>query len=259
MRGESSPVTAVLSVVGGGAPELVDGFDVAYVTVDGTQSRVRLEEAWSLRLEFAAPVRRFPSYKGQRHLPGLWFSATTGSHIGYESWLERDQLMALDFDPEVVGIASQPLWLFWTDERGKARSHAPDYFVRRADGSAVVIDCRPEDRRKPRDLAVFETTRRACELIGWEYWLVGLPDPVRAANLRWLAGYRHPRHLLPDVAGPLRRVFDEPLDLLAGAQAVGDPIAVLPVLFHLLWRHDLVTELSVPLHQASVVRTAGGA
>jgi hypothetical protein len=29
---------------------------------------------------------------------------------------------------------------------------------------------------------------------------------------------------------------------------VGDPIVVLPVLFHLLWRHDLITDLSLPLH-----------
>lgn len=249
-------VAAVLSVVGGGAPDRVAGFDVAYVTSDGAQGRVRLEEAWALRLERAEPVRRFPSYKGQRHLPGLWFSATTGRHVGYESWLERDHLMALDFDPDVVGIASQPFWLFWTNEQGKPRSHAPDYFVRRADGSAVVIDCRPEDRRKPRDLAVFDTTRRACELVGWEYRLVGFPDPVRAGNLRWLAGYRHARHLLADVAEALGQVFVEPLGLLAGAEAVGDPIAVLPVLFHLLWRQDLSADLSVPLCPASIVRSA---
>ena len=38
-----------------------------------------------------------------------------------------------------------------------------------------------------------------------------------------------------------------------GAEAVGDPIAVLPVLFHLLWRHELVADLSVPLHAATPV------
>jgi hypothetical protein len=32
-----------------------------------------------------------------------------------------------------------------------------------------------------------------------------------------------------------------------GAQATGDPIAVLPVLFHLLWRWDLHTDLNRPL------------
>ena len=30
--------------------------------------------------------------------------------MGYESWLERDRLLLLDFDPEVVGIVSQPFW-----------------------------------------------------------------------------------------------------------------------------------------------------
>ena len=58
-----------------------------------------------------------------------------GGHVGLESWLERDHVMVLDFDPAVVGIASQPFWLFWADDRGgQGPSHAPDYFARRADG-----------------------------------------------------------------------------------------------------------------------------
>ena len=72
-------------------------------------------------------------------------------------------------------------------------SHAPDYFARRADGSAVVVDCRPAERRKPRDLGKFKVTARACALAGWEYRLAGAADPVVTANLPWLAGYRHPR------------------------------------------------------------------
>ena len=103
----------------------------------------RLDEAWLVPLERALPVRRFGARKGQRHLSGLWWSATTGGHVGFESWLERDHLVALDFDRSVTGIASQPFWLYWTDPEGKRVSHAPDYFARRADGSAVVLDCRP--------------------------------------------------------------------------------------------------------------------
>jgi hypothetical protein len=53
------------------------------------------------------------------------------------------------------------------------------------------------DRRPARDLVAFDATRRACELMGWEYRLVGAPNPIVAANLRWLAGYRHPRHDVP--------------------------------------------------------------
>jgi hypothetical protein len=165
--------------------------------------------------------------------------------------------MLLDVDPAVVGIASQPFWLFWNADEGRRRSHAPDFFARRADGSAVVMDCRPVERIKPRDAAAFEATRRACELAGWDYQLVGAPDAVLMGNVRWLAGYRHPRHRLPGRAAELREVFAEPATLMAGVETVGDPIAVLPVLFHLLWRRELLVELGTPLHVASLVTTAG--
>ena len=110
------------------------------------------------------------------------------------------------------------------------------------------------ERRKPRDAAKFEATARACATVGWNYRLVGVPDPIVTANLRWLAGYRHPRHDLPDVREVLRRVFVTPTPLMAGTAAAGDPIAVLPVLFHLLWRGVLAVDVSVPLNQDTVAR-----
>src|SRR6478736_3394179 len=146
----------MLSAIGGGALE-VAGFELVYVTAPGDGVRVGLADAWALPLESVPPVRRFASYRGQRHLSGCWWSATDGRHVGFESWLERDHVMALDFDPAVGAIASQPFWLLWpaAEGGGRYRSHAPDYFVRRVDGSAVVVDCRPEHRRKPRDLVAF--------------------------------------------------------------------------------------------------------
>lgn len=148
--------------------------------------------------------------------------------------------VALDFDRSVVGIASQPFWLYWTDPEGRGVSHAPDYFARRADGSAVVLDCRPVDRRKPADVAKFDATAAACASLGWEYRLIGAADPIRTANLRWLAGCRHPRYRIEAVGTALLEVFTAPLPLLAGAESVGDPIAVLPV----LWVVDVVSALA---------------
>ncbi len=153
----------------------------------------------------------------------------------------------------MVGISSQPFWLFWASEAGRGVSHAPDYFARRDDGGAVVVDCRPVDRRGPRDWAKFEATRVACAEVGWEFRLVGAPDAVVVRNVRWLAGYRTPRHRVEPVASGLREVFAEPLVLMDGAEAVGDPVAVLPVLFHLLWSHDLEVDVSVPLHAGTLV------
>ena len=45
---------------------------------------------------------------------------------------------------------------------------------------------------------------------------------------------------------------------MAGAAAAGDPIAVVPLLFHLLWCHELGFELSTPLHQATLVSASVG-
>ncbi|AKN72098.1 TnsA endonuclease [Streptomyces sp. PBH53] len=238
---------------GGVSGPPAEGFEVAYADRGGSEFRASLRDAWAVRFEDVAPVRAFKSYKGQRHPPGLWWSSTAGGHIGYESWLERDHVMLLDFDASVVGISSQPLWLFWRSEAGKGVSHAPDYFARRDNGTGLVVDCRPADRRKPRDVAKFEATRTACAQVRWEFRLVGAPDAIMVRNVRWLAGYRHPRHRLESVASDLLAAFAEPQPLMAGASAVGDPIRVLPVLFHLLWLHELTADVSVPLHALSLV------
>src|SRR5664280_1874865 len=199
---------------------------------DGRQVRMGLAEGVPVRFEAVAPVRAFPSFKRQRYFPGPWWSATTRRHVGYESWLERDHLCCQNSQNGCEAIPT---------------------FARRADGSAVVVDCRPLTRTKPRDAAAFETTRQACREVGWDYRLVCAPDPVLAANVRWLAGYRHPRNAQPEVTAALREAFTVPGALMDGAQQVGDPIAILPVLFHLLWSQVLTVDLSRPLHDGSPV------
>jgi hypothetical protein len=238
--------------VEGGSPGFRDEFEVAYLAADGVERRVVLASAAEVRFEDARPVRAFPSYKGQRNNPGLYWSATMGRHVAYESWLERDHAMELDFDPAVVAYVPQPFWLFWCQE-GRPRSHAPDWFARLDDGGGLVVDCRPDERVKPRDEQAFVATGRACARLGWTFRRLGAVDGVRLANVRWLAGYRHPRHRVGPVAWRLLGAFARPRALLEGAEAVGDPIAVLPVLYHLLWCHELRVDLSVLLGGRSLV------
>ncbi|MEO3748973.1 TnsA-like heteromeric transposase endonuclease subunit [Plantactinospora sp. B5E13] len=233
-------------------------FEAVYVDADGVESRVGWDRLAGVGLEWGRPVRRFPSYRGQRHYPGLYWSATMRRHVGYESWVERDHLVALDFDRAVVGIASQPFWLLWRGEDRAERRHAPDFFARLADGGAVVVDSRPGTRVRDRDVAAFTVTGQACRLLGWDYVVWDVLDPLVAGNLRWLAGYQHPRCFDEQVAGRLREVFARPRALMEGAELVGDPIAVLPVLFHLIWRGELVVDLSLVLGDRTVVRSAAG-
>jgi hypothetical protein len=65
------------------------GFELCYLEAPGAGCR-EFPVSWpGLRPEGFVPVREFRWARGQRHMPGLWWSATTGSHVGYESWLER--------------------------------------------------------------------------------------------------------------------------------------------------------------------------
>lgn len=213
-----------------------------------------LTEAWPLPFHDFAPVRALPSYKGQKNFTGLLWCATNSRHVGYESWLERDRLIFLDRDPTIIGIASQPFRLdFGLD--GTPCSHVPDYFVKASDGSCSVIDVRPDEHINAHDRDVFAATGTICQSVGWGYQRVGALPRILAANLHWLAGYKHPRCLNTVDAHKITWLLHEgPLDLRSVACAAGNPVTVLPTLFHLVWTSELTTDLqSHPLNNLSTL------
>ena len=166
--------------------------------------------------------------------------------------------MLLDFDPAVIGIASQPFWLSWP-VAGGSRRHLPDYFARVEDGTGLVIDVRPDERIKARDAEAFAVTASACQTVGWRFRRVGAVASVFAANVRWLSRYRHPRcGRREDVAARLVEVFAQPTALFEGADRAGDRLVSLPVLFHLLWRRVLTADLAGALLSPGTVVHASG-
>lgn len=240
-------------------PGRAAGVEIAFVDGGGDEHRGGLCQLSCVRFESVVPVRAFPSFPGQRSYSGGWWCATTETHVGFESWLERDHVMLLDFDPLVVGLSSQPFWLSWP-AGGRRRRHAPDFFARLADGCGVVIDVRPDERIAPEDAEAFAVTDEACESVGWQYRRVGTVDPVLAANVRWLAAYRHRRCLNLAHATALAEVFAVSRPLADGAAAVGDRLGVLPTLFHLLWAGVLRADLRAsPLSGTTILAAAGGA
>ena len=232
-------------------------FSVEFQVADGSWQREPLSSCHGTRFEEVLPSRPFRFEKGLQSFAGWWYFAKTGTHVGFESWLERDHLMLMDFDPGVRAVASQPFWLHWRDEDDHGRRHAPDFFARRDDGSAVVIDVRPDDRIPERDAQTFAVTAEACEAAGWEYRRFGDLDPVLVANVRWLSRYRHPRCLVPEIAAELLEIFAGGRGLLEGAGLAGDRLRVLPVLFHLMWRRQLAADLTAPLGTEAVVNPGG--
>lgn len=204
-------------------------------------------------LRRCTPVRSPGVYQRQRHMPGRWFSTTAGRFLEYESLLERDWMLLLDFDREVEWICEQPLRLrYQLDD--KPVSHVPDLLVWRTDGPELC-DVKSVERLDDR---VFQTqvqaTGRACAEAGLGYQVLAEPDRQRLANVRWLAGFRERP---ADLDGERTRILSR---LAAGAGTIGDlvaaarePLLARPVLMHLLWAGEAVVDLSAPLDDASRV------
>ncbi|WP_326794077.1 TnsA-like heteromeric transposase endonuclease subunit [Streptomyces sp. NBC_01808] len=168
----------------------------------------------------------------------------------------RTQLMVLDRSPDVTGQAARPVRLLWRDTAdGRVRSWVPQLFARYAAGTGLLADCPSSPAtggdRAQRARMVMEAV---CARVGWVYRRLEPPPAVAAANLRWLAGYRHPGNQgPPELRAALAEAFAGPGPLADGAAAVGDPLRVLPAVYHALWCGHLTTPLDEPLHEEALV------
>lgn len=162
---------------------------VEYVAASGQPVDTTLDEVDHHRLSRALPIRKPPSYRAQRHYPGLFWSATTGDHVTYESRLELARLWYADFSRRVTWIASQPMWLRGWD--GEAfRQHVPDLLLTLSDGQFQVVDVKlAKFVNHPRARAIFAWTSRICSAAGWKYevWTENDYDPVELANIQSLS------------------------------------------------------------------------
>lgn len=238
--------------------------EVAFSGPGGQVSQLSWERAVaSVRFEELSPVSAFPVVPGRRWGPGWWWSATTGRHVVHGSVSMRTQLMILDRDPAVTGLAGRPVRFVWRDEAdGRVRSWVPQVFARYADGSGLFGDCpsgpAAGGTRAQRAGVVLEA---ACARVGWAYRRLEPLSAVVEANLRWLAGYRHSRcRGSSGLRAAVVEAFAVPRPLFEGVASVGDALQVLPVAYHALWSGQLVVGLDEPLHGGSLVCVpAGGA
>ncbi|PSM39086.1 hypothetical protein C6Y14_34355 [Streptomyces dioscori] len=218
------------------------------------------DAAMTVAFEDLPPVSAFPIIPGRRWGPGLWWSATTGRHVAAGSKAMRVQLMVLDRDRDVTGLAGRPVRLLWRNPRGQVRSWVPQLFARHADGTALLADCPGHpDAGGERARNAAAAVAQACADIGWTYRRLAPLDDVPAANLKWLAGYRHPRNAgRPGLMAAVLEAFTRPRPLIEGTEAAGDPIEVLPCVFHALWHQQLTAGLETPLHERVLVGPRDG-
>ncbi|GBF03882.1 hypothetical protein DAERI_010054 [Deinococcus aerius] len=231
-------------------------YRVSFVRGDGEVVQdAPLDALLTLSLADLQPCRKVQNYRHQVNQTGEYWFTTQGVHLAFESRLEEAVMRQLDQDRGVRRVAAQPFLLTWTAEDGRVLGHYPDLLADRVGQRRLVLDVRPTAHTTDEDTQrAFQTTRQACSAIGWAYEVRSEPHPTHLFNLRWLGGHRRPPHALDEYAPALldlARRTPRPLGELA--DAVGEPFFARPVLFYLLWKQDLTTDLNVPLSDMSVI------
>ena len=224
--------------------------------VDSTLDRVTIES-----LASALPIREFRSYKGRVHYSGWYWSSTVGTWSRMRAGWSWPGWCLPTLIRRVAAVVAQPFQLIGSDGT-RTRRHVPDFLLVNSDNLVTVVDVEaPSKRGDPAVRGLMEWTRETVDLRGWEFEEWYGAEPTLLANVTFLAGYRRRRTisevLIPDVIA--RCVQEAPIMSVEQSLLPVHPALVRPVILHLLWTGDLVTDLDRPLGADSVVHAAANA
>jgi TnsA endonuclease N terminal/TnsA endonuclease C terminal len=220
------------------------------------------------RLSSDTPTRELRT--SRRSLTGR-VTLADGGVATFESSLERDWLLALDFDPTVDSIQVQPFSLHY-EHQGSTRRYTPDvradYGLASGRLTTVVYEVKPSEELqanwstyRPR----FKAAVRYCRSHGWRFKVV-TERHIRTAlldNARFLRRYR----ALPEQDLYVHQLLytlralgkTTPQALLAAAYwAEESRMAALPMLWKLIATRRLGADLDVPLTMRAHIWLPGG-
>lgn len=218
------------------------------------------------RLSSDTPVRELRT--SRRSLTGR-VTLGDGGGAAFESSLERDWLLALDFDPRVQAIQVQPFSLHY-EHRGTTRRYTPDVRAdyRLESGMATVVyEVKPSEELRLNWSAYrprFKAAVHYCRDHGWRFKLV-TERHIRTAlldNARFLRRYR----ALPEQDIYVQQLLytlralgtTTPQALLAAAYwAEESRMAALPMLWKLIATSRLGADLHVPLTMSAPIWQPG--
>lgn len=198
-------------------------------------------------MEHPIGVRRLSHRK--HGLNGLFPSLKTGRMVWFESFLERDFIYWLEFEPSVITFAEQPFTLEYP-HLGKTRRYTPDFHVRYAPKRDVLVECKPTAFVETEENQLkFRAAEAWCAEQGWSFRVVTEADvrqEPRLANIKLLVRYAR-LGISPQVQS---RVFAAlaatprlSLGQIARLLEPADPMAGMPGVLHLAARHTIAVAL----------------
>lgn len=201
-------------------------------------------------------VRTIP--KNYLTVTGGFSSSKNDQMAAFESLLEKDYFLLLDFDDSVESIEPQPVKVLVP---GVPNGYVPD----------ALIHYHPDpvtgEARKPRLVEVkhtsdlerdghkyekkFKCAGQYADERGWEFEVVVQTDirSTRLQNLKFLREYRNTKPADADIAGVLDCLGEKgSLDGLLGALASSDDERLhwLPIIWYMVLHHHLQTDLDEP-------------
>lgn len=218
------------------------------------------------RLSSHSSMRRIGT--SRRCLTGR-VSLADGGAADFESSLERDWLLALDFDPSVQTIQIQPFSLQYEHE-GSMRRYTPDVqadFVSAAGGETVVYEIKPWEELHANWLSYrprFKAAVCYCRRRGWRFKIM-TERQVRTAlleNAKFLRRYRG----LPEQDLFVQQLMytmralgkTTPQTLLAASYWTEEArMTALPMLWKLIATRRLATDLKKPLTMSAPIWLPG--
>ncbi|WP_082829767.1 TnsA endonuclease N-terminal domain-containing protein [Ectothiorhodospira sp. BSL-9] len=119
-----------------------------------------------------------------------------GKSIPFESSLERDFLVLLDFDLAVEDVLEQPCRITFTDANGRERHYTPDFLVEYGDGERVIFEVKYRANLKDEWTSLkprFRAAIRYAKQNGMRFSIateVEIRGGAYLANARFLRPYR---------------------------------------------------------------------
>lgn len=198
-------------------------------------------------------------------MTGTLASVKNPAGLPYESALERDHYLQLEFDPLVARILPQPLLMHYRNHRGRRTPYTPDTLVHFDDGRPpALIEVKYASELQDQTRAVefrtrFQAARSFARHQGWTYWVV-TERTVRAPSLEnahFLQPYLRrvcPPLFLNDLLAEMVRMGTATLGSLLAQFPASRRIELLPSLYHLIATRQIEADLSLPCTMTSPIR-----
>ena len=184
-------------------------------------------------------LRRTWAHRKQFHTPGFYYFSSLKKHVYYESYLESQILLHLDFTGDIQALVEQPFLLSHANQ-----NHIPDFICEHSSGEITLLNVKPAKFiSKPDNIADFALADAAAREAGWHHRVMTELNPYYIDNLQWLSAYRDEPYLLEVLTEQILNSLSQTKPLADVVRAVGDPYIVKPVVFHLLWHQRLFTKL----------------